>query len=147
MRRWTWLLLFSVVAFLGYGVWVYTRLPDRPPSDGRTRVERYGSPTTQVRDLFRIEEAVTQAKGNPKPTVTLQGHVMDMGPTMGCWLLIQDGTGEVLVQTDPMVYMPQRLRGATVKVSGTLVHGRFAGMGYYREGWFLLAPGVEIVRQ
>jgi len=100
-----------------------------------------------VKDLLLIEEAVAQAKGNAKFTVTLQGDVVDMGPTMGCWLLIQDGTGEVLVQTGPMVYMPQELRGATVRATGTLVHGRGRGMGYDREGWFLLSPGVEVVKK
>ena len=147
MRSWSGLVLLTIAALLGYGVWAYTRLPDQPLSGGPTPRERYGTPTPQVKDLLLIEEAVAQAKGNAKFTVTLQGDVVDMGPTMGCWLLIQDGTGEVLVQTGPMVYMPQELRGATVRATGTLVHGRGRGMGYDREGWFLLSPGVEVVKK
>lgn len=137
------LVVLLILAFLGYGVWVYTRLPSAPLSDG---VQRYGFRPTAASDLVRIDQAVLQATGAPKPTVSVQGRVVDMGPTMGCWLLIEDGTGAVLVQTEPMVYMPQKLRGATVKVTGTLVQGRFAGMGYYRDGWFLFAPGVEVVQ-
>lgn len=131
--------VLALGAFLGYGIWAYTRLSNPAPQ------QTYGFPTGRAEAPIRIEEAVAKAKMSPRPPVLdIEGKVVDMGPTMGCWLLVQDGTGEVLVQTEPMVYMPQALRGATVRVSGTVVHGRFRGMGYRREGWFLFAPGVEV---
>jgi len=143
MRKWHWLVLLSIGGFVFYGVWAYTRLPDRSGSI----MDTYGAPGKEAEDPVRIEEAVAHAKGRSAPTLAVQGNVVDMGPTMGCWLLLRDGTGEVLVQTVPMVYMPQRLRGATVKAMGRLVYGRLRGMGYDREGWFLLSPGVEVVNK
>lgn len=137
------LALLVLVTFLGYGVWAYTRLPERAVSGSP---QRYGTPPPATEHL-QIAQAVHRAQREPaEARVTLEGAVVDMGPTMGCWLLVQDGTGEVLIQTDPMIYMPQTLRGARVRVTGALVHGRFRGMGYGREGWFLFSRGVEVVR-
>lgn len=144
MRALKWVILICLGLFLGYGAWSYTRLPDPGTA---TTFETYGTPPKEAGNVLRIEEGVAKAKVNRNPTVTLQGKVVDMGPTMGCWLLLQDGTGEVLVQTDPMIYMPQKLREATVKVNGILTYGRFRGMNYNREGWFLFSPGVEVVHK
>ncbi len=33
-----------------------------------------------------------------------------------------------------------------MKATGSLVYGRFSGMGYNREGWLLVAPGVEVMQ-
>lgn len=141
---WIWSIVLLLGVFLGYGVWLYTWLPDLGDSQDGPRVRRYGMRPVEVSDPVAIREAVARARSGPA-AVTLEGRVVDMGPWMGCWVLIEDGTGEVLAQTEPMVYMPQKLRGATVRVKGKLVHGRFAGMGYYREGWFLFPPGVEVL--
>ncbi len=153
-RALVWVAMLGIGAFIVYGAWAYLQLPDRPgptgasaTSDGRTGLESFGAPAGEGSEPLRIQEAVSQAEGNPDTTVTLQGEVVDMGPTMGCWLLIRDGTGEVLVQTVPIVYMPQELRGATVKATGTLTYGQFRGMNVDREGWYVLSPGVEVVRR
>jgi hypothetical protein len=140
------MVLIGLGVLIGYGAWAYVQLPGQPGSGQASGASAsYGAPARGIEPL-RIEEAILRAEGSPEPTVTLQGEVVDMGPTMGCWLLVKDGTGEVLVQTDPMVYMPQELRGATMKATGTFIYGRFGGMGYSnREGWFLVSPGVEVV--
>jgi hypothetical protein len=139
---WKWLLVLAVVVFVGYGVWSYRQLPDTASATAS-----FGLPAEGT-EVVPIQAAVSRAQASPEPTVTVQGRVVDMGPTMGCWLLIEDGTGQVLVQTDPMVYMPQNLRGAKMKATGRLVYGRFRLMGYDNyEGWLLLAPGVEAVTQ
>ena len=142
-QAWKWLLFVSLVALIGYGVWSYLQLPDID-----TDAASYGLPAQGTQPL-QIKEAVSMAQASPEPTVTVQGKVVDMGPTMGCWLLVQDATGEVLVQTDPMVYMPQSLPGETMKATGRLIYGRFPLMGESGnyEGWLLLAPGVELVAQ
>ncbi|MDP9475728.1 MAG: hypothetical protein M3R38_08565 [Actinomycetota bacterium] len=147
VRTWKWMLLVGFGAFFGYGAWAFVQLPDQPGSGQGGAPAVYGAPAPGAAEPLRIEEAVSRAKGSPDPTVTLRGEVVDMGPTMGCWLLVNDGTGEVLIQTDPMVYMPQELRGATMEATGSLVYGRFGGMGYEREGWFLLSPGAEVVER
>ncbi len=140
------MVLIGLAVLVGYGAWAYVQLPDQAGSGQAGGASASYGASAQATEPLRIEEAVSRAEESPEPTVTLQGEVVDMGPTMGCWLLVKDGTGEVLVQTDPMVYMPQELRGATVKATGTLLYGRFSGMNYSnREGWFLVSPGVEVV--
>jgi hypothetical protein len=141
-QAWKWLLFVSLVALIGYGVWSYLQLPDLDSGTAS-----YGLPAQETQ-LLQIKEAVSRAQGSPEPTVTVQGKVVDMGPTMGCWQLVRDGTGEMLVQTDPMVYVPQSLQGATMKATGKLVYGRFSLMNLPDyEGWLLLSPGVEVVTQ
>lgn len=147
-----WALLLGAVGILGYGIWSYTGLPDgiggaQAQSAAGGVVERYGAPLSGAHASLPIAAAL--AKGTAA-VVTLQGKVVDQGPLMGCWVRIRDSSSDVIVQTNPMAFMPQRLRGATVQVTGTLVHGRFAGMGYTGPGtsspiWFLLTPGVEVV--
>ncbi len=147
MRSWKWMVSIGLAVIVGYGAWTAVQLPDQPGSGQARGVSAsYGAPVQGIEPL-RIEEVISRAEGASEPTVTLQGEVVDMGPTMGCWLLIEDGAEEVLVQTDPMVYTPQELRGATVKATGTLIHGRLSGMNYSnREGWFLISPGIEVVK-
>jgi hypothetical protein len=139
-QSWKWLLLLVVVVFVGYGVWSYGQLPD-----AASAAASYGFPA-QGTEVVPIQEAVSRAQANPEASVTVKGRVVDMGPTMGCWQVIEDDTGRVLVQTDPMVYLPQSVRGETMKATGRLVYGRFRLMGYDNyEGWLLLTPGVEAV--
>ncbi len=100
------MVIVGLGVFVGYGAWAYVQLPDQPGSGQASSASAsYGAPARGTESL-RIEEAVSRAEGSREPTVTLQGEVVDMGPTMGCWLLVKDGTEEVLVQTDPMVYIP-----------------------------------------
>jgi RNase P/RNase MRP subunit p29 len=140
-QSWKWLLLVAVVVFVGYGVWSYRQLPDTASA-----AASFGLPA-QGTEVVLIEEAVSMVQASPDANLTVQGRVVDMGPTMGCWLVVRDGTGEVMVQTDPMVYMPQGLPGETVQATGRLVYGRFRLMGKpgNYEGWLLLTPGVEVV--
>jgi hypothetical protein len=66
-----------------------------------------------------------------------------MGPTMGCWLVIDDGTGQVRVQTEPMTYIHQAVRGEIIRATGQLrvVNG---GMGYTGEQLVLLTTGISV---
>jgi hypothetical protein len=79
--------------------------------------------------------------GEHKGPATVQGSVVDMGPTTGCWLVVDDGTGQLLVQTEPMIYIDQSMRGQTVRASGELavLNG---GMGVSGPTPALLTPGI-----
>lgn len=50
----------------------------------------------------------------------MTGTVVDMGPTMGCWLVIDDGSGKVLVQTAPMAFVDQIVKGQTITARGQM---------------------------
>lgn len=128
-------------AFVAYGFWEFRAEPGRSSSVAGG-VESYGwvedaSPGTPVAELLSAD----------RPSeVTIEGRVVDMGPTMGCWLVVDDGTGELLVQTDPMVYVDQAVKGQTIRATGRVdvVNG---GMGYSGERLALLTTGVTVLQE
>ncbi len=148
-RPWSWLLVLGFVGLLGYGTWAYTRLPG---GAGSTQTPRglgglsasYGAPGTGAAHPLPISAALAFANKGSTAPVTIQGRVIDQGPTMGCWVRLRDGSATVLAQTWPMVYMPQTLRGATVRVTGALVYGA-AAMDATGKSWILYAPGVQVL--
>jgi len=144
-----WLLVLGFVGLLGYGAWTYTRLPGgvgatHTPRGPGERGASYGAPGTGAAHPLAISVALALAKKGPTTPVTIQGRVIDQGSTMGCWVRVRDGGAAVLVQTWPMVYMPQTLRGATVRVTGTLVYGA-AAMDATGKDWILYTPGVQVL--
>ena len=62
---------------------------------------------------------------------------------MGCWLVIDDGSGQVLVQTDPMTFVEQSVQGKTITAAGqmTVVDG---GMGFSGRRPALLTSGITV---
>lgn len=127
--------LLALVAFVAYGVWSFAA-----PSDGAEPVDAYGNVGSQTAPAVTVAALVSGEHTGP---ATVEGTVVDMGPTMGCWLVVDDGTGQLLVQTDPMVYVDQSTRGQTIRASGelTVLNG---GMGFTGETLALLTPGVVV---
>lgn len=126
--------LLALVAFVGYGVWTFAA---QPPAED---VVAYGNVGNTTAPAVKVAELVA---GDHSGAATVEGTVVDMGPTMGCWLVVDDGTGQLLVQTDPMVYVDQSVRGKTIRASGELavLNG---GMGFTGETLALLTPGVVV---
>lgn len=130
----------ALAGFVAYGFWAF-RTEAGPPSSAAGGLS-YGwveqaSPPTPVAELVSAE---------PASEMTVEGRVVDMGPTMGCWLVVDDGTGELLVQTDPMVYVDQAVKGQTIRATGRVdvVNG---GMGYSGERLALLTTGVTVLEE
>lgn len=151
MKAWKWVISIGILGFLGYGIWSYTGLSNHSAVTTQSKNVSYGTPT-QSGTPVSIQKARVSAKADStsQTPVTIQGKVDQMGPTMGCWIQVDDGTDKIFVQTNPMVYMPQSLQGATVRLTGTFIHGNFGGMGYSgntNSAWYLLTPGVQIVKQ
>lgn len=147
---WTWLLLLGLVGVIAYGAWSYIHLSNSPTgsSVGGTfggLSATYGNPATGGQHVLPISQALALAKHDPRATVTVRGQVVDQGPTMGCWVRLRDSSGEIAVQTWPMVYMPQQLRGATVQVTGTLVYGSVA-MDATGKEQVVYAPGIQVIK-
>jgi hypothetical protein len=127
--------LLALVAFVAYGVWSFAI-----QSDGAEQVVAYGNVGDESVPAVTVAALVSGEHVGP---ATVEGTVVDMGPTMGCWLVVDDGTGQLLVQTDPMVYVDQSVRGKTIRASGQLavLNG---GMGFTGETLALLTPGVVV---
>jgi hypothetical protein len=130
------LITLSLSGFILYGMFSYTDQEKNADSVTYGRVEEgsKGSDAVPISDLLA---------GKSVKNVTIEGKVVNMGPTMGCWLVINDGTGEILVQTDPMVYMDQGVKGKTIRATGSLaiLNG---GMGFSGETLALLTSGISI---
>lgn len=151
MKVWKWVLSIGVIGFVGYGIWAYTGLSSHPTVTQAGNIS-YGTPSKSSGTAVSIKEALTSAQANnaSQTPVTIQGKVDQMGPTMGCWIQVDDGTGKIFVQTNPMVYEPQSLLGSTVQVTGTFIHGNFGGMGYSGNdvsAFYLLSPSVQVVKK
>ena len=141
--------VFGIVLLIAYGIWNYAKLPG-PGIASNGLSSSYGAPVQSAEPPLSIDEAVAFAERNPDANVTIEGQVIDQGPTMGCWVRLRDASGTLFVQTDPMVYMPQELRGQTVRASGSFVREPFYGMGYHgshEPAWILLTPGINVVRR
>jgi uncharacterized protein YdeI (BOF family) len=130
------LITLSLSGFILYGMLSYTDQAKNTDSVTYGRVEEgsKGSATVPIAELLA---------GKSVSNVTIEGKVVNMGPTMGCWLVINDGTGEILVQTDQMVYMDQGVKGKTIRATGslTILNG---GMGFSGETLALLTSGISI---
>jgi hypothetical protein len=85
----------------------------------------------------------TLLSGENTNDVTIEGKVVSMGPTMGCWLVIDDGTGKILVQTNPMTYVHQEVKGKTLRATGSLAIMN-GGMGFSGETLALITPGITV---
>jgi hypothetical protein len=92
-------------------------------------------------DPVRVAEALAKPSA---ASITLTGTVVEMGPTMGCWLVIDDGSGKVLVQTDPMTFVDQSVKGQTITATGkmTVLDG---GMGFSGKRPALVARGITVL--
>jgi uncharacterized protein YdeI (BOF family) len=128
----------GVAVALGYGAWTFLAESSKTVAQGSAGQE-YGivSPSSEV-------VPVSQVLADPSSTpVTVTGTVVDMGPTMGCWLVIDDGSGQVLVQTDPMTFVEQSVKGKTITATGqmTVLDG---GMGFSGERPALLTNGITV---
>lgn len=128
------LITLGLSGFILYGIWAYmnqSESADQFQSYGR--VEK-GSAPVPISTLF---------SGENVKNITIEGKVVTMGPTMGCWLVVDDGTGKILVQTDPMIYVNQVVKGKTIRATGSLaiLNG---GMGFSGEKSALMTSGISI---
>jgi hypothetical protein len=127
----------GLAGFILYGIVAYTDQRDSPKEiQTYGRVEGSSSPVP-------ISSLVSGEKTN---NVTIEGKVVSMGPTMGCWLVINDGTGKILVQTDPMVYIHQEVQGQTIRATGSLAMLN-GGMGFSGETLALLTSGIQVIEE
>lgn len=128
----------GVAVALGYGAWTFLTESSETAAQGSAGQE-YGivSPTSEV---VPVSQALADPSSGP---VTVTGTVVDMGPTMGCWLVIDDGSGQVLVQTDPMTFVDQSVKGKTITATGqmTVLDG---GMGFSGKRPALLTNGITV---
>jgi hypothetical protein len=129
------LITLALSGYILYGIWaVYAN-----QAQETTMVQTYGKVQEET-DLVPIS---TLLSGENVKNVTIEGKVIDMGPTMGCWLVVDDGTGEILIQTNPMVYVNQEVKGQTLRATGSLavLNG---GMGFSGETLALITPGITV---
>jgi hypothetical protein len=128
----------GVAAVVGYGLLTFQAESSGARTDaGGDR--QYGL-VADSSDPVPVSEVLATSSTAP---VTVTGTVVDMGPTMGCWLVIDDGTGKVLVQTDPMAYVDQSVKGQTITATGqmTVLNG---GMGFSGKQTALLTTGITV---
>jgi hypothetical protein len=130
----------AVAALLGFGTWTY--LQESATSQSATEgggQQQYGL-VEGGSDPVPIADALDSA---PEGTITVTGTVVDMGPTMGCWLVIDDGSGQVLVQTEPMTFVDQSVKGQTITATGrmTVLDG---GMGFSGQRPAVLTTGLTV---
>lgn len=132
----------AVAAFVVYGLWSYQNSSNPTSSAasaaGGARSYGYVESGPSAAPISELMEA-----GDGK-RATVEGKVVDMGPTMGCWLIVDDGTRRIMVQTDPMIYIDQDVKGKTITATGitATVNG---GMGYSGEQFALLTTGVSVL--
>jgi hypothetical protein len=127
--------LLALVALVGYGVWSFAAR-----SGGAEPVVAYGNVGNETAPTVSVAALVSGDHSGP---ATVEGTVVDMGPTMGCWLVVDDGTGRLLVQSDPMVYVDQAMRGKTIRATGELAMLN-GGMGFSGQTLALLTSGVVV---
>jgi hypothetical protein len=127
----------GLAGFIFYGIWaVYA---DQPQPQNKNTVQTYG----RVQEGSDPVPISTLLSGENEEHVTIEGKVIDMGPTMGCWLVIDDGTGKILVQTNPMTYVHQEVKGNTLRATGSLAIMN-GGMGFSGETLALITPGITV---
>jgi hypothetical protein len=128
------LVILGLAGFILYGMLAYVNESKEDNAvKNYGRVEK-GSATVPISTLLAGENV---------ENVTIEGKVVTMGPTMGCWLVINDDTGEILVQTDPMIYVHQQVKGKTIRATGslTVLNG---GMGFSGETLALITSGITV---
>lgn len=134
-----WLAVLGCVAGVAALVLIGARTmqTEAPKQDGQDQI--YGTIAADAPAATAIG-AVPQREGEQ---VTVRGKIVDLGPAMGCWLIIDDGTGQVLIQTDPMLTIAQSVKGRTLTATGTteFVDG---GMGFTGRRLQVLTSGVRI---
>jgi hypothetical protein len=125
----------GLFGFILYGILAYT-----DQSENGSGVQTYGRVEEGAATPVPISDLLS---GDNVKNVTIEGKVVSMGPTMGCWLVINDGTGEILVQTSPMVYVHQTVKDQTIRATGslTVMNG---GMGFSGKTLALLTPGITV---
>jgi hypothetical protein len=131
------LITLGLASFIFYGIVAYSEQRDGPKEiQTYGRVEGESSPVP-ISSLL---------SGDKTSNVTIEGKVVSMGPTMGCWLVINDGTGEILIQTEPMLYIHQEVQGETIRATGSLaiLNG---GMGFSGKTLSLLTPGIQVIEE
>jgi hypothetical protein len=126
----------AVAALIGYGVWTYGSTVTSQPEATQVYgwVERSSSPPVGIADALA---------GTETGPVTITGKVVEMGPTMGCWLIVDDGTATMMVQTDPMAYVPPTVQDETITATGRIVVVQ-GGMGYSDARPALLTTGISV---
>jgi hypothetical protein len=130
------ILLAALLGFAAYGLWSFAGQSDDAERAGA--VVAYGPVGDQSAPEVTVAALLAGKHTGP---ATVQGSVVDMGPTMGCWLVVDDGTGQLLVQTEPMIYIDQSMRGQTIRASGELAMLN-GGMGFSGPTPALLTPGI-----
>lgn len=128
-------IILGLAGFISYGMWAYTDLSKNADNE-----ETYGKVVEATRPV-PINSLLT---GEMVNNVTIEGEVVSMGPTMGCWLVVNDGTEEIVVQTEPMIFINQGVKGKTIRATGSLSIAN-GGMGYSGKTLVLLTSGVETV--
>jgi hypothetical protein len=136
-----WVAAAGLVGFLAYGAVAFQSGPEAGAggTSGGTAATTYGF----VADDGSPVDIAEVAAAGIGTEATVEGTVVEMGPTMGCWLIVDDGTGRIMVQTDPMTYVHQAVRGQTIRATGRLqvVNG---GMGYSGQQAVLLTSGISV---
>jgi hypothetical protein len=137
-----WVVAAGLAAFVAYGLVAFQSGRD---AGGGAAVGGGASTTTYgfVTDGGPPVDIAQLATARVGTQATVEGRVVEMGPTMGCWLIVDDGTGQIMVQTQPMTYVHQAVRGQTIRATGQLavVNG---GMGYSGERVVLLTSGITV---
>jgi hypothetical protein len=129
----------AVAAAVAYGLSSFLTESSRG-SAGQGGDRQYGL-VAGTSEPVQVAEALAKPSAAP---ITLTGTVVDMGTTMGCWLVIDDGSGKVLVQTDPMTFVDQFVKGQTITATGqmTVLDG---GMGFSEKRPGLVATGITVL--
>jgi uncharacterized protein YdeI (BOF family) len=131
------LIMVFLFGVLLYGFWSYTQ--QSKEKSGELIFGRVDQP-------FKSVPISSLLSGEKTKDVTIEGKVVSMGSTMGCWLVIDDGSGEIMVQTDPMIYIPQEIQNQPIRATGSLfiLNG---GMGFKGETLALMTSGITILEE
>ena len=97
--------------------------------------EQYGAGVNKQLDTVAVKAILLDPAYHGR-TVNLQGRIATQCASEGCWLFLDDGTGQVLVNMKPRGFSIPPKYGKEATVTGMVSQSR--------DGVMLIAEGVEI---
>ena len=102
----------TVIAAVWFIIWLSLTACSGPSEYG-TGVDA-GLPEVRVQDVLADNSI-------PGTRVNLQGEIITLCPSRGCWLFLRDSSGMIHVDlSQAEIYLPSRTMGSRIMVSGTV---------------------------
>ncbi len=79
----------------------------------------YGKEIDPAASVIEFSDLINNAKDNNGKIVVVKGVISEVCQTMGCWIVMSDGTKNVRAKTLHKFFLPKDLAGQTAIVSGT----------------------------